>query len=363
MRRGLMGWNADELPKAALGARIARLRAAMAGGGFDAALFYTNLTRPSAVTWLTGFTPYWSDGMMLLTGQGAPVLATALSKRVGNWMRTTDTLSEIVNTPKPGAAVGQRLAVTGCKRVGVLEYDSLPAGLYGEIAGAAPGVELTDLGDTFGGVRRGIDDAERGLIARADTLARMALNQIDADSATDAGVVAGLVEKSARLGGAEEAYIAVAPDLDADLRMIRVAGTMPLAGRFAVRASVAYKGAWVRRTRSFARDAAARRAYADADAWLARVATSIAAGKPLDVQLKDGLRELPGASLRHGMAESCIGSYPLEAVPDAIPGSFLVLTASLTLDGIPWLGTAPAFVPAGPALAMVQDAAPAPGSS
>ena len=30
MRRGLMGWNPDELPKAALEARIARLRAAMA---------------------------------------------------------------------------------------------------------------------------------------------------------------------------------------------------------------------------------------------------------------------------------------------------------------------------------------------
>ena len=63
--------------------------------------------------------------------------------------------------------------------------------------------------------------------------------------------------------------------------MIRVAGTMPLAGRFAVRASVAYKGAWVRRTRSFARDEAARRVYAAADAWLARVASSIEAGKPL----------------------------------------------------------------------------------
>ena len=38
------------------------------------------------------------------------------------------------------------------------------------------------------------------------------------DKASDAGEVAGLVEKHARLGGAEEAYIAVAPDLDADRR-------------------------------------------------------------------------------------------------------------------------------------------------
>src|SRR5262245_9251274 len=228
MRRGLMGWNAEELPKAALEARIARLRGAMQRNGFDAALFYTSLVQPSAVTWLTGFTPYWSDGMLLLPREGAPVFATALSKRVANWIRTTDTLSEIVNTPKPGVAVGKRMAEAGCKRAGVLEYDALPAGLYEEISGAAPTVELADLGSVFADTRRAIDDAERGLIARADALARTALDQIDPDKATDAGDVAGLVEKHARLGGAEEAYIAVASDLDLDRRLIRVSGTLPL---------------------------------------------------------------------------------------------------------------------------------------
>ena len=98
----------------------------------------------------------------------------------------------------------------------MLNYDALPAGLYDEIVGAAPAVELADLGGVFADVRRTIDDAERGLIGRADTLARTALDLIDADKAADAGEVAGLVEKHARLGGAEEAYIAVAPDLDAD---------------------------------------------------------------------------------------------------------------------------------------------------
>jgi hypothetical protein len=349
MRRGLMGWDPEELPKAALETRIARLRAAMARDGFDAALFYINLTRPSAVTWLTGFTPYWSDGIMLLTGQGAPVLATALSKRVGNWMRTTDPLSEIVNTPKPGALVGQRLAAAGCKRVGVLDYDSLPAGLFEEIAGVAPGVMLTEIGDTFVGVRRGIDDAECRLITRADALALAALGEIDGAAARDAGDVAGKVEKSARLGGAEEAYIAVAADLDADPRMVRVAGPLPLADRFAVRASVAYKGTWVRRVRSFARDSAAQRAFVDAEVWLARVVSSIEPGKALETQIATHVKGLASATLRHWMAESCIGSYPLEAIAgrddDLVPtrGRFLVLTIGLSVGGIPWVGGAPAF--------------------
>ncbi len=345
MRRGLMGWNAAELPKAALEARIARLRAALQHNRLDAALFYTNLVQPSAVTWLTGFTPYWSDGMLMLPGQGAPVFATALSKRVANWIRTTDSLSEIVNTPKPGAAVGKRIAQAGCKRVGVLNYDSLPAGLYDEIIDAAPGVELIDMGAVFADARCAIDEAERGLITRADALANTALDQVDAAHSVDAGAVAGLVEKQARLGGAEEAYIAIAPDLDADRRLIRIAGTLPLAGRFAVRASVAYKGAWVRRIRSFARDAGTRRAYAAADTWLGAVATSIEPGRPLAAQVEARLKELPGASLRRWIAESCVGSYPLEEIT-SIPAeeTYRVLTVELSLDRIPWLGATPAFV-------------------
>src|SRR3569623_379026 len=108
MRRGLMGWNAEELPVAALEARLGKLRTAMTKAGLDAFVIYTNNTRPAAIAWLTGFTPYWSDALLLVGKSNAPVFATALSKRVSEWIRTTDPLSEIVNTPKPGE---QRRAV------------------------------------------------------------------------------------------------------------------------------------------------------------------------------------------------------------------------------------------------------------
>ncbi len=50
----------------------------------DAFVIYTNNTRPSAVNYVTGFTPYWSDALMLIGKTGAPVFATALSQaRVG----------------------------------------------------------------------------------------------------------------------------------------------------------------------------------------------------------------------------------------------------------------------------------------
>jgi hypothetical protein len=352
MRRGLMGWDEAELPKSALSARLERLQAAMARENFDALLLYTNLVRPAAVCWLTGFTPYWIESLLLVPANGTPMLATALSKRVADWIRTTAWLDEIVNTPKPGTAIGQRLA--GCKRVGVLELDALPAGLYDDIVATAPKVELIDANSMFASVRRHIDDAERKLIERADALAVAALDQVDV-AATDAGALAGLVEKHARLAGAEEAYIAIAPDLDLDRRLIQASGPVPLARRFAVRTSIAYKGAWVRRTRSFARDPQGARAMASADAWLAKVTTSIFAGLPLQPQIAASLtlpRSAEHLLPRSWIAESCKGSYPLEVVnssrspgKDALPfGIFFVLSIELAVDDVPWLGATPIFV-------------------
>jgi len=352
MRRGLMAWDESELPRSVLMQRIDGLRAVMSRGGLDGFVCYTNLVQPSAVTYLTGFTPYWSDGLLLVPKSGAPVFATALSKRVANWISSTNPVSEIVNTPQPGGAVGGRLAADGCRRVGVLELDRLPGGLSDEIAGAAPAVELVDGSAGFASLRRRIDGAERGLIARADALALAAFRQVDPERAVDAGAVAGLVEKQARLQGAEEAYIAVAPDLAADRRMIRVSGPLPLTDRFALRASIAYKGSWVRRTRSFARDPAGRQALGRADAWFEQLVSSIVAGPSIGAQISAHMDALPGATVSNWMAESPIGSYPLQAVAssrapgrDGVPdGGFMVLNIALTLDGMPWLGAAPVFV-------------------
>src|SRR4029079_17766737 len=220
MRRGLMGRDERELPIAVLQARLSRLRNAMSGAGFDGFVLYTNNTRPSAVAWATGFTPYWSDALLLIGRDGAPTFATARSKRVSEWIRTTDPVSEIANTPKPGALIGERLAKgSTVKRVGVLEYDTLPSGLADDMAAAAPAVEWTDGTALFIELRREVDPSERGLLARADAMAVAALREAETGQAKDAGTLAGLIEQHARLAGAEETYIAVAPDLAADRRL------------------------------------------------------------------------------------------------------------------------------------------------
>ena len=52
------------------------------------------------------------------------------------------------------------------------------------------------------------------------------------------------------------------------------------------------------------------------------------------------------------MAESCVGSYPLEVIASLpmhgkegpAPGTFLVLSVELAIDDVPWLGAAPVFL-------------------
>lgn len=343
MRRGLMGRDEAELPVSALHARLAGLRAAMAKSGLDAFVLYTNNVRPSAVTWATGFTPYWSDALLLIGKDGAPTFATALSKRVSEWIRTTDPVSDIANTPKPGTLIGERIAKSGVKRVGVLEFDTLPAGLADDIATTAPDVEWTDGTALFATLRGAPDEAERKLLTRADAIATAALNE--AGGAKDAGSLAGMIEKSARLAGAEEVYVAIAPDLAADRRLNRTSQPAPLAQCYAVRASVAYKGAWVRRVRTLG-------GPADADAWFTHATSSLQAGQPLGAQLAALLRQLPGATLTGWLAEGCTGSYPLSALASSrLPapfapgnGQFLVLTVELSVNGAPWIGAAPLIV-------------------
>jgi Creatinase/Prolidase N-terminal domain len=349
MRRGLMQWNSQELPLEVLETRIGRLRANLKAAGLDGLIAYTNNVRPSAVQYLTAFTPYWSEGLLLVPMTGRPVFATALSNRVADWVRSTNPVSEVVSTPKPGALLGERLAQdAAAKRVGILEIDAMPAELFDDLAAAAPAMAWVDASARFAAVRRVVDAAEQRILAHADMLAVAALKEVGTASNADAAALAGLIEKHARLAGAEEIYVALAPDLAADRRLNRGSKQAKLADRFAVRASVAYKGSWVRRTRTFTRDNAAPRA----DAWFDDLIRRLEPGMSLAGQIAARVATLAGATLTGWMAESSVGSYPLSLVASAraggsdapVDGNFFVLTIELALPDGPWLGSAPLII-------------------
>src|SRR6516162_2067822 len=101
MRRGLMAWDADEVPVEALRQRIRRLQGELASADRDAIILYTNFIRSAAVSYLTAFSPYWADGLLLVPREGEPVFATTLSKRVGEWIQTVKPVGDLVNSPMP----------------------------------------------------------------------------------------------------------------------------------------------------------------------------------------------------------------------------------------------------------------------
>lgn len=313
MRRGLMAWDADELPRVALELRLLRLRAQMREEGFDAFLIYTSIARGAGVCWLTGFTPYWNEGLLLVLADGEPLFATALSKRVAEWISSVMPLGDVITTPKPPALVAERLAEAGAKRVGVLELDDFPAGHARTILTGAPAVTLIDGVAAFHRARGAPDAFELRLMLKADALARQSLAVAGVDAADDPLALIARCEQDARLGGAEECFITLAPDLSKRSGFMRADRPHAFGPSFALRVAVAYKGVWSRSVRSFTGDARTRDAFAMADAALSAFAPADASNLA---------REIANAFAHVGhvlewSVEQPLGSYALATVASA----------------------------------------------
>jgi hypothetical protein len=313
MRRGLIGWDESEVPAAALDARLARMQAAMKSDGLHAVLVYTNFPRPAAVSYLTHFVPYWSQSLLVVFPDGAPTLVSANTKRVAGWMAETSHLGEIECTGAIGPEAARLLKARGVKCLGIVEMAKLPGGIGLPIKAALEGVRFEDATALFARIRHPADAAEIALSRRAKRIANDALDAALEKSHRTSATLIAAIEGAARESGAEEVIIDVAPNLARDSRLARIEGEAALA-RFAVRVSTAYKGHWVRVTRS-----------SDGDTEI-----------PLD-----GI--VAGAALpKNCTAEVTIGSAPLTPITKLPTGSVASLT--FTLDG-PTLAGTPVLVP------------------
>jgi hypothetical protein len=330
MRHGLILWREDELSRSDVQARQTRLQQAIAAAGLDGVLIYTNHVRSAGVTWVSGFTPYWSDGLVLVLREGLPIFLTALSKRVGEWVKSVAPTFEVAHSPFPGKLAGERLAKVGAKRLGVVELDRMPGGVVDEIVSVLP-VELSDATDLFTSVRGKVDRAELRLVRMTDDLARESFKAGDIASRF-AGDFTGPVERAVRLAGAEECYIAVAPDLSKDRRFIRT-GRQELGRTFAVRLSVAYNGVWVRRIETFSAISETAVLLRSLSEELDRASVS----NPADGSISASY--LPdGAELVDWHLEAPYGTRPLKIVADAetklaAPAPYGILTTAFMLKG------------------------------
>lgn len=341
MRRGLINWDPGELPLAVLESRTQRLRGAMANADCDAVILYTNFIRCAAVAWITGFSPYWADGILVVPREGEMLFATTLSKRMGSWIQTVMPNASVVTSPNPGQLAGHQLQQLGARRIGILELGDLPGTLYSDLAAALPGAEIVDGSAIFANARYPADKAEHKLLGRSDQIAADALRNLDPAAADTAGEAVAMVEKAARMDGAEEIYVAVAADLDLSRAFLRLSGKAPLGRHFAVRATVAYKGSWVRRIASFSRDRSELAALHETDSEFSRLLTELPFTS-MAGEIAQRVTKITGANLENWFAEAPFGTRPLNLVQpnDAHPVAPIVLTLNLTVGGLPWCGAA-----------------------
>jgi Creatinase/Prolidase N-terminal domain len=337
MRRGLISRSPVELPDAVLDARLARVHAAMGEAALDALLVYTNNTRPAGVSWLTGFVPYWSEALLVVPRERAPVLMVALTYRVKSWIERTSRVAEVIHTPRIGLEAARLIAAGKADAaVGIADRDGLAAGILDDLRAGGPRLAFNDASDLFAALRGEADPAEVALATKAASIAQRALGEVSARDASLGAIIAA-VEGAARTLGAEEVYVAAAPDLGRDHRLVRIEGGLALGDSFALRATVAYKGTWIRLVRTFRRDGA--------------VASGDAA-----VRLAAAVAELPSARgfapLSSWLVEGCRIAQPLEPLmgsrvsePRPPPPRALVsVQASFEIDGRPVLVGAPALV-------------------
>ncbi len=345
MRRGLMSWSRQEMPVAQLDDRLTRLQAAMREAGLDALLAYTSFAQPSAVHWITHFTPYWSEALLVVRPEGAPVLLAALTKRVHPWIREVSHLQELRMTPRLGTGAVELLASTAtagaAQRVGVVGLDDLPWSVAEPLFQAYPGAQLVDASALFAAVRQPADAAELGLARQALAKAQAALSGLDNVRAQHASAVTTTIEHSARLAGAEEVLQRLAPDLSHSPALQRMEGNMALGSRWAVEVSLAYKGVWVRCTESRSTGSAPA-SWTDAEKWFASAAAVVSTGPSPTLPT-------PPGQLVAWTLEACTGAQPLVTVAaldrpatHALPaGSLAVFSVQLELADGPWHFSAP----------------------
>jgi hypothetical protein len=352
MRRGLISRSLVELPDAALDARLSRLRAAMAAAGLDALLVYTNNTRPAGVSWLTGFVPYWSEAMLVVRRDGAPALVVALTFRVKPWIVRTSRVGEVIHTPRIGAECGRLIAAGKADAaVGIVEFDELPAGIAADLRDAGRQLALHDASDLFARVRGRADPSEIMLATRAAVIAAQAFAKAlgtagmtgprspTGDQMAGAAPIIAAVEGEARQAGAEEIYVACAPDLARDLRLRRIEGDAALGAAYALRATVAYKGVWVRSTRTML-------GGGDGNAAVERAAARFAAAVA-ELPVTQGL-----AQFASFLVEGCRMTQPLaplagSRLDQSLPlaaGAIVSAQAVVVEDGQPILVAAPVLL-------------------
>jgi hypothetical protein len=246
MKRGLIGWDPAELPRAALEARLAELHRHIADIGVQALVAFGDVWRSNDVRYISNYMPYWNRAFTVVSPGEAPILLCALSPRVYPWIRSVTLHETIVPSPNLVAQLGKLCTERGWTRIGVLDHAGLPYDLHEQLA--AEKLEVVDVPRE--GVRPTASESELGMHRRSAKLARAALEAELANGAvglTDRQVT-GRLERALRRAGAEDLFVLISngrtPPVPADGQVF---------GRqSSVTVTLEYNGHWARVSRNAA---------------------------------------------------------------------------------------------------------------
>lgn len=330
--------------------RVTRTQAKMIDEKLDAVIAYTSFARPNAVSWFTHFVPYWNDGLVVVFPSGLPMMLAAFSKRVEPWIREVARVGDVIMTPNLGKGVIEMLKQrvpgleSGKARIGLIERDELPWPIAEAFDEAGYGPALVDFSSQFAALRQPPDASELGLAQKALAIADKAYAAMPT-GARQASQLLSTIDSVARLDGAEEVHLKVAPDLATSGVLQRLEGDARLGSRYVISVSLGYKSVWVRTARSLSAKPPA--SWAAAQQWFDAAALALDAG---DLTSGPSTTRLPG-KLSAWTIEACVGGAPLspiayggrsanQAIRGLPPGALAILTAQVELADGPWHGAA-----------------------
>ncbi len=250
MRRGWMDWVPEEVPESLLRTRVAQVAAACRARGLDALVLYASFARPAQVSALVHFVPFWSQALLVVTADGRTLLTMATTGRTVQWIRSTACVGEVIVGPDVGAVAGKWLQGKG--QLGIGAMPDVPLSVLSGLRRALPHAQLTDAQGWYGDLEAGFHPPPQ-LSRRTATITQEALAEAPAAAARGAHAVVAAVEGHCRQQGAEEVLVTMAPDLRESAILRRLEGDACLGDQFAVQASVAYKGTWLRLASSYLR--------------------------------------------------------------------------------------------------------------
>jgi Xaa-Pro aminopeptidase len=333
MRRGLISWSEEEVPRSVLDARVARCQEAMAANNMDVLLVYSNFPRPAAVSYLANFVPYWSQLVLVVLPEGIPTMFVSFSKRVADWIENTAHVADTVCTPNIGGEVAKLLMnVGGIKTAGVVELDRMPSMIINNFRKENDAIEFVDATEMFAGIRILADPTEIALVRRATEIAHTALDlAAPGEAPVEAGILAA-IETSARMQGCEEILIDIAEDLSVDENFRRLDGPSVFKNRYAVRLSLAYKGHWVRVGRTFEQDNNGVDRQAAVESYLQSSLANLCDDPLADFDASDRV------------IEGCVGTAPLKTLSQIATGQIVSVTQRWRDEHGSWLISEPVLL-------------------